>query len=352
MNQAKEHTMAILHIQSNTTSAAQGASSAATRAGGDAKAATGFEALFALELEALDSTAIGEIPQDGEQPAADPAPATPPETAETLLASGLVLPERGAPAPKTVTRGETPAGEIAAGRGPSRATRPGTENHIAASAIAKDPVLDPAAAPRSEPADAVLPALQPAARKDGDAALRFDPTPLTVAGDKASAQGLLHIQSTPVALRGTDVAATPPLAVPVAIDSPEWGEAFAQRVLIAAGRGEHSAEIRLNPAHLGPIEVSLTVTGDDARQATVHFSAAQAPVREAIEAALPRLREMFEGSGIQLGNATVGAETSGRDGNNDGRRASGTGSGASADAAPSASAAPRRVVEGLVDTFA
>ena len=93
MNQAKEQTMAITHAQSNATSAAPGASVAA-RGVGDAKSATGFEALFALELEALDSTAIGEMPQDGEPPAAESPPSTPPETAETLLASGLVLPER------------------------------------------------------------------------------------------------------------------------------------------------------------------------------------------------------------------------------------------------------------------
>jgi flagellar hook-length control protein FliK len=48
----------------------------------------------------------------------------------------------------------------------------------------------------------------------------------------------------------------------------------------------------------------LSVTND---QATVTFSAAQPEVRAALEAAMPKLREMMSETGIALGNATVNA---------------------------------------------
>jgi flagellar hook-length control protein FliK len=66
------------------------------------------------------------------------------------------------------------------------------------------------------------------------------------------------------------------------------------------------AEIHLNPANLGPVEVMLSITQD---QATAQFVSPHASVREAIQDALPRLKEMLADNGIQLGNVTVGAES-------------------------------------------
>lgn len=81
-----------------------------------------------------------------------------------------------------------------------------------------------------------------------------------------------------------------------------WQEDFAQQVVLVGKRDLSTAQIKLNPAELGPIEVNLSIKND---RAEASFSAASAPVREAIEAALPRLREMFAEAGITLGNATV-----------------------------------------------
>jgi flagellar hook-length control protein FliK len=50
------------------------------------------------------------------------------------------------------------------------------------------------------------------------------------------------------------------------------------------------------------MDVVLKVSGD---QATALFTSPHAAVREAIEQALPKLREMMADSGIMLGNATV-----------------------------------------------
>ena len=62
------------------------------------------------------------------------------------------------------------------------------------------------------------------------------------------------------------------------------------------------AQVKLNPANLGPMEVRIQMQND---QASIQFTSHHAVVREALEAALPRLRDMFEASGVQLVNVDV-----------------------------------------------
>jgi flagellar hook-length control protein FliK len=121
-----------------------------------------------------------------------------------------------------------------------------------------------------------------------------------------------------------------------------------------------SAELHLNPADLGPIEITLTLGGDDKTQATVQFSAAHAATREAIETALPRLREMLQENGITLGQAGVDANNSraadGGDRQSPGGHAAARdhagSSAAAATAPPPAGPGARSQGRGLVDTFA
>jgi flagellar hook-length control protein FliK len=72
-----------------------------------------------------------------------------------------------------------------------------------------------------------------------------------------------------------------------------------------AGVQTRTAEIRLTPAELGPLRVQISV---DDGQANVAFQAHSAVTREAIEQALPRLREMLAESGLSLGQADVGEQ--------------------------------------------
>ncbi|MBI3529264.1 MAG: flagellar hook-length control protein FliK [Betaproteobacteria bacterium] len=144
--------------------------------------------------------------------------------------------------------------------------------------------------------------------------------------------------------------------------SPTWDDGFSSRVVWMAKNNVQSAEIRLNPPDLGPIEVTLVLTGDQGAQASasVQFSAAHAATREAIESALPRLREMLLENGIALGNTTVDARTAGNtDGSGDSGRPShgSTRSDARAGQTPEPPIQPRlgsplRRGSGLVDTFA
>ncbi|MBU1191913.1 MAG: flagellar hook-length control protein FliK [Gammaproteobacteria bacterium] len=83
---------------------------------------------------------------------------------------------------------------------------------------------------------------------------------------------------------------------------PGWDQALSERVMWAASQKLQSAEIKLNPPHLGPIEVRVQMHQD---QAQVSFTAQHAVVREALEASMPRLRDMFNASGFNLLDVNV-----------------------------------------------
>ncbi len=90
------------------------------------------------------------------------------------------------------------------------------------------------------------------------------------------------------------------------VGQPKWGGEFAQKIVWLTSQQHQVAEIHLNPVHLGPVDVMLSISQD---QATAQFSSPHLAVREAIQEALPRLREMMAENGIQLGNVMVGADS-------------------------------------------
>ena len=104
----------------------------------------------------------------------------------------------------------------------------------------------------------------------------------------------------------TDATMTDKVHVNTPVGHARWGEELAQKVVWMTSQQTQVAEIRLNPAHLGPVEVMLSISQD---QATAQFVSQHPAVRDAIQDALPRLREMLAESGIQLGNVMVGADS-------------------------------------------
>jgi len=155
-------------------------------------------------------------------------------------------------------------------------------------------------------------------------------------------------------------AATPaPASTPVStpVGAPGWGNEVGDKVVWMVGRQETRAELVLNPPQLGRIEVSLTMNGD---QADATFISANASVREALENAMPRLREVLQGAGISLGQTQVGAESFQQAAQQQTGDNSGSGNGrGKPDDAPHGLAlghehAPGQVKRGigLVDTFA
>lgn len=136
-----------------------------------------------------------------------------------------------------------------------------------------------------------------------------------------------------------------------------WDNQVGQKIVWMVGSEAQTASLTLNPPDLGPMQVVLSVTGD---QASVAFSASHEEVRHALESAMPRLREMMSESGIELGSATVSTgmpdQRQAQDGQAGGSGTRGGGSFADgpavADAATPAATRTTVLGDGLVNTFA
>lgn len=90
------------------------------------------------------------------------------------------------------------------------------------------------------------------------------------------------------------------------VGSTVWSQAVGEKIVWMAAGAQQTASLTLNPPNMGPLQIVLNVTND---QATASFFSAQPEVRQALEAAFPKLREMMSDAGIQLGQATVSADT-------------------------------------------
>jgi flagellar hook-length control protein FliK len=98
------------------------------------------------------------------------------------------------------------------------------------------------------------------------------------------------------------IAASSPVSIATPVTQTAWADEFSQKITWIATQHTQSAELHLNPPHLGPLDVVLKISGD---QASATFTSPHAAVRDAIEQALPKLREMLADNGIMLGNAMV-----------------------------------------------
>jgi len=106
------------------------------------------------------------------------------------------------------------------------------------------------------------------------------------------------------ALNTLSEAAAPRLAP--AVGTPAWGQALGDKIVWMATAAQQTATLTLNPPNMGPLQIVVNVSNE---QATASFFSAQPEVRQALEAAFPRLKEMMNEAGIQLGQATVSADT-------------------------------------------
>jgi flagellar hook-length control protein FliK len=88
--------------------------------------------------------------------------------------------------------------------------------------------------------------------------------------------------------------------------SPAWAREFGEKIVWMAKSGQQLAQLSLNPAHLGPLSIILNLEAD---KASATFTATSPEVRQAIEEAMPRLREMLAAAGVALGETSVGTQT-------------------------------------------
>ncbi|VVE30799.1 Flagellar hook-length control protein [Pandoraea soli] len=154
------------------------------------------------------------------------------------------------------------------------------------------------------------------------------------------------------------------LALNARVGTQDWNNQLSQQVVWLSSAHAQTAQLSLNPPDLGPLHVVLNVANDSAQ---AMFVSQHAAVRDAVQAALPQLRESLANNGIALGNATVSSDSSqqqafaqqGANGNGNGngsgngnaRGTPGFGQGDDAALATTVSV-PVRVSNGLVDTFA
>jgi flagellar hook-length control protein FliK len=133
------------------------------------------------------------------------------------------------------------------------------------------------------------------------------------------------VVSPPAQASGPATSALATLSVNNPLAQGDWDQALGERIQWMVNRKMQGAQIRLNPAQLGPMEVRIQVQND---QASIQFSSAHSMVREALEAALPRLRDMFDASGVELVDVDVSGQSSAgeqRAGGEDGAVARGAG---------------------------
>ena len=234
-----------------------------------------------------------------EQPA-ETGEEAPPDAASVLASLGLGLVEqgRGIDVKSDSSSGEAVVNDVVAGTAKSNAgTVELAGKNQAPEEIAGNTPPPDLVATRDKAAKFAVPATLVAAENT------LAPAKNTPSESTTSTQNTLpsftHSTQIPVS---RDVS----LSVPTSYRDQGWATDFSQKVVWLASNDKQSAQLTLNPPQMGPIEISLSV---DKGNVTASFSSANADVREAIETALPRLREMFANAGIALGQTNVGAES-------------------------------------------
>lgn len=176
----------------------------------------------------------------------------------------------------------------------------------------------------------------------------------TGSGNGNAPAGLPHTHGATPLLRQSPAAqaSSPQLPVATPAGEPGWAEDVGNQVRWMLGRAESKAELVLTPPNMGKLEVSINLSGD---QTTAQFIASSQAARDALERALPQLREALQQAGILLGDANVSTSGQGREG--DGREGSG-GRGDRGEASAGGSTGTGsaggwlRQQQGMVDTFA
>jgi flagellar hook-length control protein FliK len=105
----------------------------------------------------------------------------------------------------------------------------------------------------------------------------------------------------------------------------------------------------VTPGQLGPVEVKISMQKD---AASVWFTAAQPETRAALEAALPRLRDLFSAQGLNLAQAGV-SDQSARGAPREGQQAAlAPGAGTARESIATSVTSLPRAHQGLIDLYA
>jgi len=95
---------------------------------------------------------------------------------------------------------------------------------------------------------------------------------------------------------------TPSLDVKTGVGKPGWNKSFSNQIIVMANNGIQHAKIKLNPLSLGPVEAMVRLSGETA---VVNLSAVNLTTKDALESAIPRLKEMLNENGFSQVDVNV-----------------------------------------------
>ncbi|AVR98140.1 flagellar hook-length control protein FliK [Pseudoduganella armeniaca] len=295
----------------NTAKPAQAANHADAAAATDQAASAG--SAEAADTAATD-TAVAETAAPVETGAAEAAAASEAAAAVDPMANMLAMiaaynqQTKSAPGPaeEISTTGGTASGQaesgdpLAALQGNGTGTKPGTQP--GADAAGKEGAI---ALPQGdgEAVDAGKLKLEAGAAKTE---LKAEAFAAKLADASAAAQPVMPQATQAVLATAQAVEAAASNQLQARVGTNAWEQQLGQKVVWMVAGGDQSASLTLNPPDLGPLQIVLNVSND---QASVSFMAAEPETRQAIEDAMPKLRETMSEAGIELGNTSVSTGT-------------------------------------------
>ena len=136
---------------------------------------------------------------------------------------------------------------------------------------------------------------------------------------------------------------------PVNVQQTQGQQQIAEKIRWMVNGRQSMAEIRLDPPEMGSMQIRLNVSGDSA---SVSFVVQSQQAKEALNEAMPRLRDMFSEQGLDLGESFVSQQNSGEAGDGEFADQQGGGFGESADdETKSQETHVVRPAKGLIDDY-
>lgn len=101
-----------------------------------------------------------------------------------------------------------------------------------------------------------------------------------------------------------------PLHQPLPMNQNAWAEGLVNRVMYLSSQNLKSADIQLEPAELGRLDIRVNVAADQSTQVT--FISGHAGVRDALDSQVHRLRELFAQQGLAQPDVNVADQSRGQ----------------------------------------
>ena len=112
-----------------------------------------------------------------------------------------------------------------------------------------------------------------------------------------------------------------PVNQPIAMHQSGWSEEVVNRVMYLSSANLKAADIQLQPAELGRLDIRVNMVPDQQTQVT--FMSAHPGVREALDGQMHRLREMFAQQGMGQVDVNVSDQSRGWQGQGQDQQAQG-----------------------------